>query len=295
MLNRISLSGHRGLDRGGRGNPWGWLVVPGTVFLLLFFVWPLGEMVVRSFTDPHVGFENYVRFFSSPADFSAIGTTFEISGLVTLTCAVVGYAYAYTMTIAARWARNLLMAAVLLPAAVSLLVRIFALEVILQDTGVINTTLEHLGLIRQPLPLIRTTLGTSIGMVSILLPYMVLPMYAVMRQIDKGYLSAAASLGAGPLRVLWRVYLPMSLPGVLTGSVIVFATGIGYYIVPSVLGNGDSLFMGQLVNFYINEAEWGYGSAIAVVLLVLVAVVLAVASRFIKLRDAFGSVAGGEV
>jgi putative spermidine/putrescine transport system permease protein len=292
LLTKVSLPRPRPLGRGRGRNFWGWLVLPGGALLVFFFVWPLGEMVAQSFTNPNVGFGNYSRFFSSHADISAIFTTFEVSALVTLICAVIGYCYAYTMVSASPRVRSILMVAVMFPAGVSLLVRIFAIEVLIQDVGPVNEALKRIGLIKQPLPLIGSDIGTSIGMVSILLPYMVLPMYAVMRRIDREYLLAASSLGANPVRALLRVYFPMSLPGVLTGSLIVFVSGIGYYIVPSILGSGSQLFMGQLVNLYFNEGEWGYGSAIAVVLLGLMLVVLVIASRFTKLSDAFGSVAG---
>ncbi len=273
---------------------WRWLVVPGALFLFFFFLWPLAEMAYRSVSEPSLGFGNYMRFLTTPSAVRSLETTIRVSLIVTLICVVVGYCYAYTLVGASPRVRALLLVAILLPAAVSLLVRTFAIEALIRDTGIINQALIRLGVIQDPLPLIRTPLGVSIGMMSLLLPYMVLPLYAVMARIDPEYITAASSLGASPLRAFVRIFLPMSLPGVLAGALIVFVSALGYYIVPSILGSGNDLFLSELVNYYIGRAEWGYGSAIGMILLLLMLVTLLAASRLVKVADAFGSMVAGD-
>jgi hypothetical protein len=145
--------------------------------------------------------------------------------LSTASCLLIGYPFAYLMTVVPGRVAGLLAIAVLLPFWSSLLVRTFAWQVILRDTGIINRFLESLGVISEPLPLIRTTAGVIIGMSHILLPFMVLPIWAVMRRIDPEYSRAAANLGASPARAFVRVVLPLSLPGVLAGCLLVVRPG----------------------------------------------------------------------
>jgi ABC-type spermidine/putrescine transport system permease subunit I len=180
---------------------------------------------------------------------------------------------------------------VLVPFWSSLLVRTFAWEVILRDTGIINRTLAQLGLITSPLPLLRETYSVLIGMSQILLPFMVLPIYTVMRRIDPEYGKAAANLGAPPITAFRRVFLPLSLPGVVAGSLLVFILALGFYITPAVLGSPKNTMLSEFIvlKATTGSLDWGLASAMAVVLLVLALVVLLVASRFVRLRDVFGS------
>src|SRR5262245_20078040 len=164
---------------------WSLLAIPAVLFLVAFFLVPLIVMSVRSVTDPPgAGLSNYQQFFSQPASIRILLNTFWIASVATVACLVIGYPYAYFMTIVPDRVAGLLLIAVLLPFWSSLLVRTFAWQVILRDTGIINRFLEGLGVISEPLPLIRTTLGVIIGMSHILLPFMVLPIWAVMRRVD---------------------------------------------------------------------------------------------------------------
>src|SRR5512140_2037520 len=188
-----------GRRRGPLLNRWGMLAVPLMVFLTLVFVLPLVLMVIRSFTDPPgAGLANYQDFFASEADIRVLINTFYIATVVTIATLLIGYPYAYLMAIVPpRWA-GVLLIAVLVPFWSSLLVRTFAWEVILRDTGLINSFLKGIGLIQEPLPLIRNTVSVIIGMTQILLPFMVLPLYSVMQQINPELTRAAANLGASP-------------------------------------------------------------------------------------------------
>jgi putative spermidine/putrescine transport system permease protein len=272
----------------GRWNRWGWLVLPALLFLIAFFLWPLAYMIFRSFTDPAVGLHNYTRLVGAPLILQSFTTTARTALVATITALLIGYPYAYLIYIAPPQIAAGLQLAVLIPSWLSFVVRTYALTVLLRDTGVVNTTLIELGLIGGPLPLIRNQFAVMVGMLAVLLPYMILPIYAVMRRIDRDYSRAAAVLGASPLRTFARVILPLSMPGVLAGSVLVFVIGLGFYITPALLGSGRDVYVAEQVVFQVEHLEWGYGSAIGVVLLAATLVVLLAASAVIRIRDVFG-------
>jgi putative spermidine/putrescine transport system permease protein len=272
-------------------NRWSLLVLPAAVFLLVFFLAPLVLMSLRSVTDPvGAGLSNYEKFFAQEAYLRVLTNTFWIAVLSTVTCLVVGYPFAYLMTIVPGRLAGVLLIAVLLPFWSSLLVRTFAWQVILRDTGIINRFLLDLGLISEPLTLIRTTAGVILGMSHILLPFMVLPIYAVMRRIDPEYGRAAANLGASPASAFLRVFVPLSLPGVVAGCLLVFVLALGFYITPALLGGLRDQMISQLIVQQIQQQlDWGFGTAMSVLLMVITLVVLFVASRAVRLRDVFGS------
>jgi putative spermidine/putrescine transport system permease protein len=277
--------------RGLTGNRWSLLVLPAVVFLAVFFLAPLVTMSLRSVTDPQdAGLSNYTRFLDDEAYLRVLINTFWIALVSTVTCLVIGYPFAYLMTVVPGRVAGLLLIAVLLPFWSSLLVRTFAWQVILRDTGIINRFLLDLGLISSPLTLIRTTLGVILGMSHILLPFMVLPLYAVMRRIDPEYGRAAANLGAPPVSAFLRVFVPLSLPGVVAGSLLVFVLALGFYITPALLGGLHDQMISQLIVQQIQQRlDWGFGTAMSVVLMVITLGILFVASRLVRLRDVFGS------
>ena len=277
---------------GVRPDRWSLLALPAVVFLVLFFLVPLVAMSVRSVTDPAgAGLSNYQKFFEQAAYVRVLTNTFWIAALATAASLVIGYPFAYLMSIVpGRWA-GLLLIAVLLPFWSSLLVRTFAWQVLLRDTGVINRFLLDLGVISEPLTLIRTTGGVIIGMSHILLPFMVLPIYAVMRRIDPEFGRAAANLGASPTAAFLRVFVPLSLPGVLAGCLLVFVLALGFYITPALLGGLKDQMISQMIVQQIQQRlDWGFGTAMSVLLVAITLVILFIASRAIRLRDVFGSV-----
>ncbi len=275
-----------------RADGWSLLALPAVVFLGVFFLVPLVAMSVRSVTDPPgAGLANYEQFFAEGAYVRILLNTFWIALLATVACLVVGYPFAYLMTIVPGRFAGLLLIAVLLPFWSSLLVRTFAWQVLLRDTGVINRFLLDLGVINEPLTLIRTTGGVIVGMSHILLPFMVLPLYAVMRRIDPEFGRAAANLGASPMAAFLRVFVPLSLPGVLAGCLLVFILALGFYITPALLGGLRDQMISQLIVQQIQQRlDWGFGTAMSVLLVFITLVILFVASRAIRLRDVFGSV-----
>jgi ABC-type spermidine/putrescine transport system permease subunit I len=274
-----------------RVNRWSVLAVPAIVFLVVVFLIPLLAMALRSVTDPPgAGLSNYQQFFEQQAYVRVLTNTFWIALLATVACLVVGYPFAYLMTIVPGRVAGLLLIAVLLPFWSSLLVRTFAWQVLLRDTGVINRFLLDIGLISEPLTLIRTTSGVILGMSHILLPFMVLPMYAVMRRIDPEYGRAAANLGASPLSAFLRIFVPLSLPGVLAGSLLVFVLALGFYITPALLGGLKDQMISQLIVQQIEQRlDWGFGTAMSVLLVAITLAFLFAASRAVRLRDLFGA------
>ena len=252
-------------------------------------------MAVRSVTDLPTGSEgdpltNFRRFFEGEANLRVLRNTFWIAGLSTLACLAIGYPYAYLMRLATpRWA-GVLLIAVLVPFWSSLLVRTYAWQVILRDTGLINSTLVGWGVIDQPLDLYQTTTGVLLGMTQILLPFMVLPLFTTMSRIDPELTKAAANLGASPTRAFLRVFLPLSIPGVLAGSLLVFVLALGFYITPALLGSPtDTMLSAFIATRVQQQLDWGLASAMAVVLVGITLVVLFLASRVIRVRDVFGA------
>jgi putative spermidine/putrescine transport system permease protein len=246
-----------------------WLVAPAILIVVVLFVYPVSWLLARSVTDPVVGFENFRQLIETPIYLKALWNTIIISGSVTLICVLLGYPIAYTMAHASERPRRLLIFVVLIPFWSSILVRTFAWIVLLQQKGLVNKTLiDYLGLIETPLTLIYNRTGVLIGMSHILLPFMILPLYSVLCRIEPSLTQAAASLGAPPLRNFVRVYLPLSLPGLIAGTVLVFVIGLGYYITPALLGGPGDTMIAQLIEMQIADfGNWGLAGALAVILL----------------------------
>lgn len=244
----------------------GWmLLLPAALILALFFLVPLGLMVETSLRD---GLETYRDIFTSPVYGLVLGNTLRTALLTTLCCLLLAYPYAYVLTRVGPRLRLVMLGVVLLPFWTSLLVRSFAWVGLLQDSGMLNGAMQALGLIDEPLQLIRTPLGVLIGMVHVLLPYMVLPLVTTMGQIDRSVLRAASSLGAGPLRRFARVFLPLSLPGILSGSVLVLVLSLGFYITPALLGDARDAMIGETIVQEVTRYGPVTASALGLVLLV---------------------------
>ncbi len=263
-----------------------WLVLPGLGLILLFFAVPLGVMAWRSLTDPSPG--NYVEFFSEPIYPRVLFTTLWMAGLVTIDCLLLGYPCAYLMHRLAGPLQWLLAMIVLLPFWSSLLVRTYAWTILLRDSGLINWVLLGTGIVEHPVQLMGNAIGTVIGMTHILLPFMVLPIFASMRRFDEDLSLAAAGLGARPIVVFWRIFLPSSLSGVLAGSLLVFVLAVGFYITPAILGGRTAFFSMLIVMQVTRLLDFGFGSALGVILLLVVLMIIALGSRLVRLDDILG-------
>ncbi|MDT8991283.1 ABC transporter permease [Curvibacter sp. APW13] len=194
--------------------------------------------------------------------------TFQISAVVTLVCLLLGYPLAYWLsTLTARQA-NLCMILVLVPFWTSILVRVAAWIVLLQSNGLVNRGLMGLGFIDEPLALLFNRLGVIIAMVHILLPFMILPLYSVMKSVPPSYLRAAVSLGSSPLAAFFKVYVPQTYPGIGAGGLLVFILSIGYYVTPALLGGADDQMLSYYIAQYTNvNVNWGMACALGAVLL----------------------------
>ena len=181
------------------------------------------------------------------------------------------------------------MIGVLIPFWTSLLVRTYAWLVLLQKKGLLNNIAIDMGLISEPIKFVHNTTGTLIGMVHIMLPFLILPLYANMRAIDRDCMKAASSLGATPSRAFWTVFLPLSLPGLLAGLLIVFVLCLGFYVTPAILGGGKVIMAAMKISSNIElYFSWGAASALGVVLLVVTGIILFIASKLVSL-DQLGS------
>ncbi len=208
--------------------------------------------------------------------------TFWMSFVVTACCLVLGYPVAYFLSVLPLRISNLLMIMVLLPFWTSLLVRTASWIIVLQREGIINETLVWLNLADKPLQLVFNRFGVYVAMVHILLPFMILPLYSVMKNISPSYMRAATSLGANPLVAFWRVYVPQSLPGISAGCLLVYILAIGYYITPALVGGPKDQMLSYFIAFFTNNTiNWGMASGLAVLLLAATMLLYAVFNRFI--------------
>jgi putative spermidine/putrescine transport system permease protein len=243
-------------------------LVPALLFLAAAFFYPLAFYLQKAFTDPVLGFQNFIAVGTDDLFWLVLRNTLVICGATTGLCLLLGYPYAYTLAISGRTLRRLLIFVILIPFWTSILVRSFAWMVLLQPKGLINATLLSLGLVSRPLELIFNRSGLLIGMVQIQLPFMIFPLYAVMSKIDPIYMSAAANLGASPLRRFFNVYAPLSMPGIFTGCMLVFATSLGYFIAPALLGGRRETMIAQVIHDDVADlGEWGVPAVLSFVLL----------------------------
>src|SRR5690242_8791946 len=216
-----------------------WLLVLFPLSLMvLFYIVPLLQVLLLSISEPQLGVGNYLELLTNPALLHMLGVTAKVSSMVTAISLVLGYIVAYVMVHVNSHHRRRILFCILLSFWMSVLVRAFAWLVLLGNRGTINTALETLGLIHEPIEMVRNELGVVIGMVHYMIPYAVLPMYANMQGIDPRLMLAARGLGASPLRALCPIFLPLSLPGIVAAGVLVFIFSLGFFVTPAILGGG---------------------------------------------------------
>lgn len=271
------------LERASR-NRYRLMLLPAMLLLIVFFVWPLIGMGGRSLFTDRVTLDNYVEIFTDPIYFYVIALTFKMAAMVTLICVIIGYPVAYALAHASTRVRNLLLIAVILPYFTSVIVRTYAWMVLLGREGLINQYLKTFGLGRADLLYNQT--GVLIGMTYVLLPLMILTLLAVMRGIDQRLISAALSLGAGQWYAFRRIYLPLSLPGLAGGMLLVFILAVGFYITPALMGGTGDVTIAMLIQREVEiTVNWSFASALAVVLLTVTLVAFAIYARFIRLEQ----------
>ncbi|MGY4434319.1 putative spermidine/putrescine transport system permease protein [Bradyrhizobium sp. F1.13.1] len=265
------------------------LVSPALLVILALIVLPVGWLAWQSIYHDGFTLENYRRVFTEDIYWRSFALTFEISLAVTAIALLLGYPVAYLANSVPKGWSILILSLVVLPFWTSVLVRAYAWLALLQRTGVINQLLRYLDVTSEPLALVHNTFGTVVATVHILLPFMVLPLYATMQKIPSDLMQAGASLGASPSLTFVRVFLPLSLPGVLAGCTMVFVLCLGFYITPELLGGGRTVMVSMLVSRNVElYNQFGAASAVAVVLLLSVLAIFFAVSRFISLDRILG-------
>ncbi|OSI73190.1 hypothetical protein BSZ22_08090 [Bradyrhizobium canariense] len=272
-----------------RPTPWAWLLLPGSIFLVVLFVVPLTGLLLLSFGMPNWTLGNFVRIGETPIYLTVMRNTLEISITVTALAFVLSYPIAYALTTAGTALRTFLLIGVVLPYFTSALARTFAWIVLLGRNGVINQFLLEFNLVSQPAAMLYNRFGVILGMTHIVMPMMILPMYTVMSGIDQKLMRAARANGASPLAAFLTIFLPLSLPGLIAGVMLVFIVCIGFYITPALMGGlSDVLITMAISSQVLEQLNWGFAAALSVVLLVTVLATLWIGSRFFPIEQLLG-------
>ncbi|MEP7456356.1 ABC transporter permease [Phyllobacterium sp. SB3] len=263
-----------------------YLAIP-TAFMAVFFLGPLLSLLTISFTEGYpLGFmpsiNSYLHVIFDSYYLEYLLTTIAYGLIVTVLCLLIGYPFAYYMARYARASYNVMLVALVSPLLIGVVVRTVGWTILFGSSGLFNQTLLALGIINTPLQILYTPLASTIGMVQVLLPFMVLSIISVLSNMDASVEEAACSLGAGRLTVFLRVTLPLSIRGVASGCVLVFALTIGAYLTPVLLGGGKSRLMSPLIYQEINSlVDWSLGAALSVVLLIVGVTTMAIVPRLV--------------
>jgi len=255
--------------------------LPAFLLLMCFFVVPVVMLLLRSVTEPTFGLHNYAELLGGTTYLKVFVNTFVVATIVTLVSLLLGYPLAWLLAIMPqRWARVIL-GIIVLSMWTNLLARTYAWMVLLQRTGLINKWLMAMGLTEQPIALVNNLVGVCIGMTYIMLPFIILPLMGVLRSIDPSILRAAALCGASKWQCFSRVLLPLSLPGIATGTLMVFVMSLGYFVTPALLGGTANMMLAELVAQFVQSlVNWGMGGAAALLLLLVTLSLYAVQLRF---------------
>jgi putative spermidine/putrescine transport system permease protein len=265
------------------------LIAPLSAFFLVFFLIPFFYIFYRSLWDPSFSLKHYIHIIQEPLYLRVIFNTIKLAFVATVVCLILGYPFAFLLATTSEKTSSRLLAIVLIPFWISLLVRTYAWIVILGRKGLINSILLKIGIIDAPLTLLYTMKGVIIGMTHILLPYMIISLFSVMRGIDLELLKAARNLGANSFNAFIRIFFPLSLPGVTGGSLMVFVMGLGFFVTPALLGGPKDVVISVLienqVTFILN---WGFAFAVAIVLCVIALAMVYFYNRYMGILKVVG-------
>lgn len=265
------------------------LLLAPLVLLAGLYFYPLSRVLWLSVSVPKLGLGNYDQLIASSAIQRVIWTTLRICLLTTALALLIGYVIAYAALHLGGRRGEVLLFFVLLSFWLSVLIRAFSWLTLLQSRGLINTWLLGAGLIDSPLTLIRNEFGVVLGMVHYLIPYAALPLYANMAGIDRRLVPAARGLGAGPVQAFLKVFLPMSVPGLISAGILTFIFSLGFYVTPALLGGGKTIMVSEYIAVQINDTlNWGLGSMLATTLLLSIFALMAALALFVDFRKVFG-------
>lgn len=264
------------------------LTVPAALLTICLYVVPILQVLALSFTEPTFGFGNYVEMFGSAAIGRVVRTTIIVSAVTTVLTIVMSYAVAFALVHMRPGIRRVALFMVMVPFWVSVLVRAFAWITILRRNGVLNSALVGSGAIAEPLELVYNQFGVIVGMVHYMMPFAILLLYASLSEIDPRIIQAARSLGARPVTIFTRVWLPLSVPGLAIASLFIVIFSLGFLVTPAILGAGRVLMVAEYISVQISSTlRWGVATALSTTLLLVVGVLVAVAARSPALRAAF--------
>lgn len=265
--------------------------LPALTLIALFFVVPVVALLLRSVTEPVPGLQNYAILFGDGTYVRVFFNTFLVATVVTAVTVIVAFPVAWMLAIMPPALGSIVFGIIILSMWTNLLTRTYAWMVLLQRTGVINRTLMDIGLISQPLPLINNLTGVTIGMVYIMLPFMILPLVGTLRAIDPMTLRAAALCGASPFDAFRRILLPLSLPGIAAGGLMVFVMSLGYFVTPTLLGGTSNMMLAAMIAQMIQSLlNWGLGSAAAFILLLVTMALYALQLRLVGAKRMTGGI-----
>jgi len=260
------------------------LLLPMLIFLGFWFVLPIGQLLLLSFDMPAGPFAAYAELLGSPVFRQVFVNTFILALVVTACCVVMGCPTAYLLSRVRGFWFTVALYCVLVPFWISILVRTFSWMLLLERNGPVNAWLMRAGITDAPLPLLFNDFSVYVGMVHVLLPYAVLPIYSAMIKVDTRLLQASEGLGASGPTTFARVYLPLIFPGILAGAAFVFLLALGFYITPALLGGLQNLTAAMLIDNFVNERlVWPLAAAASFILLFIVLAILAVMARFLAL------------
>jgi putative spermidine/putrescine transport system permease protein len=255
-------------------------IAPLFLFMLLAFNLPIALMLSWSVAAPPDILQHYGQIFERAVYLKVLGNTFRIALIATAVCVLLGYPLAYWMRGLRPGLQLLAIALVVLPFWVSILVRTYSWIVILGNDGLINRLLQGLGLIGAPMSFLYNEFGVILGTANVLLPFLVLPLFAAMLRLDERLLQAAASLGASSWTVFWRVFFPLTLPSLAAGAILVFILTLGFFITPAILGGGRVPMIANMLDLLINRLpRWELAAAISTVLMIMTLVCYALYRR----------------
>ncbi|MEI8699112.1 ABC transporter permease [Mesorhizobium mediterraneum] len=265
--------------------------LPALTLITLFFVVPVVALLLRSVTEPVPGLQNYAILFGDGTYARVFFNTFLVATVVTAVTVIVAFPVAWMLAIMPPALGSIVFGIIILSMWTNLLTRTYAWMVLLQRTGVINRTLMDIGLISEPLPLINNLTGVTIGMVYIMLPFMILPLVGTLRAIDPMTLRAAALCGASPFNAFRRILLPLSLPGIAAGGLMVFVMSLGYFVTPTLLGGTSNMMLAAMIAQMIQSLlNWGLGSAAAFILLLVTMALYALQLRLVGAKRMTGGI-----
>jgi len=256
------------------------LVLPLLALMLVAFDLPVVAMLGRSVSFPALSAEAYRELFADPLYLRVIWNTTEVAVVTTLVCGLLGYPLAYWMRGLTPMRQVVALALVVIPFWISVLIRTYAWIMLLGHAGIVNSILLAVGLIHSPLTLLYNRLGVVIGIVNVLLPFLVLPLFATMVKLDDRLLQAARSLGASDRQTFWRVFFPLTVPALVAGCLLVFIMTFGFYVTPTILGGGRVPMLVTMLDILINRApNWSLACAISALLLAVTLGVYALSRR----------------